>query len=138
MTAHADLSAVRAYAQAVRAELADLGPTEIEELTDGLEGDLIAALEDNPIPAADGAGSPGPPGPPEPPGPPSGGGSDGESAAAGRRTGGLGWTGGEPAPSAAGIGLSSRAAIRSPSRPSVSSSISVGPRSANSARTAWA
>ncbi|TQL01414.1 hypothetical protein [Cellulomonas sp. SLBN-39] len=38
---------VAAYAAAVRAELADLGPEQVEELTDGLEANLTDALADD-------------------------------------------------------------------------------------------
>lgn len=37
---------VAAYANQVRVHLADLGPEQVEDLTDGLEADLVEALED--------------------------------------------------------------------------------------------
>ena len=39
---------VHAYAQQVRAHLADLRPEQVEELTDGLEADLAEAVVDAP------------------------------------------------------------------------------------------
>jgi hypothetical protein len=48
MTATVDLDLqVREFAQAVRLELADLGPEEVEELTDGLEADLSEQAGDS-------------------------------------------------------------------------------------------
>lgn len=48
MTATIDLDLqVRKFAQAVRLELADLGPEEVEELTDGLEADLSEQAGDS-------------------------------------------------------------------------------------------
>ncbi|RYV52974.1 hypothetical protein [Pengzhenrongella frigida] len=46
MTAAILLAHVRAYAAAVRSELADLSPDQVDDLTDGLEADLAEALED--------------------------------------------------------------------------------------------
>ena len=37
---------VRRYAAAVRAALADLGPETVDDLTDGLEANLVDALAD--------------------------------------------------------------------------------------------
>lgn len=54
---------VAAYADQVRAHLADLGPEQVEDLTDGLEADLAEALEDagvpssGPVPDSDGTTS---------------------------------------------------------------------------------
>ena len=46
MTAAVLLGHVRAYADAVRSNLADLTPEQVDDLTDGLEADLADALED--------------------------------------------------------------------------------------------
>ena len=74
MSATAFLDHVRAYAIAVRSYLADLPPDLVDELTDGLEADLVAALEDGAGPVVTGeipigraaavAGVPPAPGPP--------------------------------------------------------------------------
>jgi len=47
MTTAVLMDHVSAYAAAVRAQLADLSPEQVEDLTDGLEADLIEALEDS-------------------------------------------------------------------------------------------
>ncbi|MDR1150872.1 MAG: hypothetical protein LBK72_00100, partial [Bifidobacteriaceae bacterium] len=46
------LPAVREYAEAVRAALTGLSPADVADITDGLEADLVAALEDE-FPATD-------------------------------------------------------------------------------------
>jgi hypothetical protein len=52
------LPAVREYAEAVRAALTGLPPADIAEMTDGLEADLVAALEDE-FPTPDDGEGPG-------------------------------------------------------------------------------
>lgn len=54
MTAAVLLDHVRAYATAVRSHLADLPPDLVDELTEGLEADLVAALEDGAGPVVTG------------------------------------------------------------------------------------
>lgn len=48
MTAAVLLDHVSAYAAAVRSHLRDLSPEQVDDLTDGLEADLVDALEDGP------------------------------------------------------------------------------------------
>lgn len=47
MTVRTPLDRVSAYAEEVRAHLADLGPEQVDDLTDGLEADLAEALADS-------------------------------------------------------------------------------------------